>query len=354
MHIGNIEAMPGELVQEYLPVAEHPTGGHEQLPIAIAEGAEEGPTLWVVATIHGNEVTPMAVAQDLMKEVNPASLAGTVVSIPVMNPAGLRRNERTSYYHDHDPNRFFPDATGGGTKRPPKIQEVINYQVFDAMEDDGDAVISLHSAQVGAIPYVVRPRVPYGSERSRNEANQLADEIDRLVRAFGLPTLQYEEREYVERNLQRTTAGSVIENLDIPSFTPELGTTAGMVVDKNREAGLIGVQNVMREMDMLQGEPVANDVTSDAPVDYPVKRPVDPTTDTAGILRLRVQPGEEVTAGETIADIVDPFGDRKSTVEADYDGYVISHHHGVAVYKNDTVAHMAGRDDEELVRYVGE
>ncbi|WP_435181321.1 succinylglutamate desuccinylase/aspartoacylase family protein [Halorussus sp. AFM4] len=354
MQIGNVSSRPGELTKGYLDVADLPTGQQEQVPVFIAEGEEDGPTLWIVATIHGEEVTPLATCHDLMTQDLAERISGRVVCMPNINPAGLRQDARTSYYNDHDPNRYWPDPYDQETERPPKLQERINQRIYDEITDTADALISFHSAHVNAVPYVVRPRVPYGYRRTQAEAEALAEELDELVNAFGIPILQYEENEYRERNLRRTTAGSLLEKAGIPAFTPEMGTTAGMVIEENREAGVIGVQNVMREMGILDGKIVPNDVTPDAPVDFPCKRPVDPVTDRAGIVRHRVDAGDEIEQGDPVADIVSPLGEHKTTIYSDHDGWVIARHQSpatrIAVYEGDPLIHTAVRDDGQLIR----
>lgn len=354
MQVGPVSSRPGELTSGYLEVANLPTGQSEQIPVLIAEGEKEGPTLWIVATIHGEEVTPLATCHDLMTQDLAEKMRGRVVCMPNINPAGLRRDARTSYYHNHDPNRYWPDPYGGETNRPPKVQERINRRIYDEVIDTADALISFHSAHVNAVPYVVRPRVPYGYRRTKQEAEALAEDLDRLVNAFGIPILQYEEDEYMERNLQRTTAGSVLEKAGIPAFTPEMGTTAGQVIEDNREAGLIGAKNVMRALDMLDGDPVENSVTPSAPVDFPCKRPVDPVTDTAGIARHHVEAGDAIKEGDPIADIVSPLGEHKTTIYSEHDGWVVARHQSpatrIAVYEGDPLTHTAVRDDGELIR----
>ncbi|MFT4931603.1 MAG: putative deacylase, partial [Natronomonas sp.] len=174
MDIGTATATPGELARGYLDVTDLPTGTPERLPVIIAEGEGEGPTLWVTAAIHGDEVTGMAAALDVMDEQLPEELAGTVVCVPTLNPAGLRRTTRTSYYHDEDPNRHFPDADAEST-RPPKVQKLIDERVYDRFADSADALLDLHTATVGSMPFVIRDRVLYGDRRDEDEANELAE-----------------------------------------------------------------------------------------------------------------------------------------------------------------------------------
>ena len=97
MQVGTAEAAPGELARGHLKVTNLPTGSPERLPVVIANGEQEGPTLWITAGIHGNEHNGVAAAQDVMDEALPGQLAGSVVCLPLLNPAGLRRSARTSY-----------------------------------------------------------------------------------------------------------------------------------------------------------------------------------------------------------------------------------------------------------------
>ena len=348
MKLGTAESRPGELVTGWLDVTDLPTGTPERLPVVIAEGEEDGPTLWVTAAIHGNEVTGLAVAQDVMTDDLPGEIRGTVVCVPNLNPAGLRRNSRTSYYDGDDPNRYFPDPDAEST-RPPNVQQLIDERVYEAFADSADALVDLHTAHVGSVPFLIRDRVLYGENRTEDEAHDLADELEAIVEAFGMPVVnEYAAAEYTEQNLQRSTAGAALNNAGIPAFTAELGGHE-VVAEDVRAAGVAGVRNVMRELDLLPGDPDPDAVGPDAPVDYPVKRAVHPHTETPGIVRHRVDAGDAVAEGDVIADVVTPHGESKATVESDHDGYVLGRRHGVAAYENDALASMAVRDDGDLV-----
>jgi predicted deacylase len=348
MQVGTAESEPGELATGWLDVTDLPTGTPERLPVVIAEGEDEGPTLWITAAIHGNEVTGLAVAQDVMTDELASEVRGTVVCIPNLNPAGLRRNSRTSYYDDEDPNRYFPDPDAEST-RPPSVQQLVDERVYEAFADSADALVDLHTAHVGSMPFLIRDRVLYGENRTEDEARDLAADLKAIVEAFGMPVVnEYATEEYTEQNLQRSTAGAALNNAGIPAFTSELGGH-DVVEEGVREAGVEGVRNVMCELDLLPGDPDPSAVGPEAPVEYPAKRAVHPHTDAPGIVRHRVEAGDVVEEGDVIADVCTPHGDRKATVESDHDGYVLGRMHGVAAYENDALASMAVRDDGDLV-----
>ena len=73
----------------------------------------------ILGAIHGNEPTSATVAQSLLAHLReqPAALAGrTVAIIPVANPDGLARKQRTNK-HLVDLNRNFPATNWGKTRR---------------------------------------------------------------------------------------------------------------------------------------------------------------------------------------------------------------------------------------------
>ncbi|MFB6300499.1 MAG: succinylglutamate desuccinylase/aspartoacylase family protein, partial [Halobacteriales archaeon] len=231
-------------------------------------------------------------------------------------------------------------------------QELINQRVFEAFANSADALIDLHTAGVGSLPFVIRDRVLYGEKRTEAEADELADELAPLVEAYDLPLLnEYAADEYTEQNLQRSTAGAALNAAGIPAFTVELGSHS-VVDDQKVAAGIAGNYRVMVAMDMLETVPeeiAAADPDYQPPVDYPVKRARHPRTDTPGIVRHRIEAGDAFESGDAIADIDTPHGEHKTTVTAEHDSYVIGRTEGVAVYENDSLCSLAVRDEGELV-----
>ena len=374
--LGTASAAPGEFDRGWFTVADLPTGASERLPVAIANGAADGPTLWLTGGVHGDEATGVAVVQDAMAAFDGdrlPDLAGAVVAVPVVSPAGLRRNARYTYYADEDPNRHFPDADAESA-RPPRLQERIDARLYaaitgeaagdDSAETDrdgpgervaADALIDCHTAGVDSEPFAIRDRVLYGDRRTEDEAAELSAELGRIVGAFGFPTLrEYPAAEYVEENLQRSTAGAVLNEAGIPAFTAELG--AHSVVDDGLvDAGVAGIFAVATELGLVTpdtapdavGEPA--DHFDPAPVDFPVRRYRGPTTDVAGLVRHRVAAGDRFDEGDVLAGVVAATGAERGEVTVDHDGYVLGLTEGLAVYEGDPIGSLAVRDDGDLV-----
>lgn len=123
----------------------------------ITAGEKDGPTSWVTATLHGNEVTGIAAAQDFVSDDIVEQLRGTVVCVPILDPAGIRLDQRNSYYRDEDPNRYFPYDVGPGTS-PPSVQELIDGRIFDRFSETADALVSLHEGWINEALYIIVER----------------------------------------------------------------------------------------------------------------------------------------------------------------------------------------------------
>lgn len=348
MEIGTASPSPGTTAAGWLEVTDLPTGGSERLPVSVAEGTEPGPTLWVTGALHGNEVTGIAAAQDCLTEDVASRLRGTVVSVPILNPAGVRTDQRNSYYNDEDPNRYFPYGAGESS-RPPGVQELVDGRVFERFAETADALVSLHEGWITEAPYTIVERVRYGDDRTEAEAADLAERTMALADAFGLPVVrEYDVDVQEEYGLQRSFECSAVNQAGVPALTPELGSPH-VVEDQHLRAAVTGIRNVLCTLDMLPADPVPNEAAVESPVSYPVKRVDGPVAPEAGIVRHHVDDRDVVEPGTPVADVVTPHGDVKATVEASQHGYVLGPREGIAVYENDVLVSMAARDDGDLL-----
>jgi len=354
MQLGTAAAEPGSVARGWFDVADLPTGTAERLPVLIANGPDPGPTLWLTGGVHGDEATGIATVLDAMDafEASLSTLAGAVVAVPVVSPAGVRRNARHTYYDDEDPNRHFPDADASSA-RPPKLQERIDARLYEVIVEGpaaADALVDCHTAGVASEPFAIRDRVLYGDRRTEAEAEALAADLAALVDAFGFPTVtEYPAAEYVEENLQRSAAGAVLNEAGIPAFTAELGAHS-VVDDELAGAAVGGIRRVAAELGLLPADEVASSPEPpNPPVPFPVRRYRGPTAGTAGLVRHRVESGEAFGEGDVLARVVSATGESREVVHAEHDGYVLGRLEGLAVYEGDPIASLAVRDDGDLV-----
>ena len=95
-----------------LPITRLVTGADVSLPVRVVHGREDGPTVWVSAAIHGDEVVGVEVIRQVLAGLDPKQVRGTLVAVPIVNVLGFMNGDR--YLPDRrDLNRSFPGSARG-------------------------------------------------------------------------------------------------------------------------------------------------------------------------------------------------------------------------------------------------
>lgn len=142
LSIGNVRAEPGTKATGSIVAGSHPAGGLLEMPLIIANGgAGDGPVLWLNGCIHGDEPQgPLAIMM-LMRELDPATLKGAVVAVPVMNVPAFEASERgnPSDMFSYDMNRVYPGSPNA------RFTERLAWAHKQALVAHADMEISIHS-----------------------------------------------------------------------------------------------------------------------------------------------------------------------------------------------------------------
>jgi len=362
--IGNVSARPGEVASGWLEAIALPTGGYDRFPVSIVQGESEHPVLWLTTGIHGDEHTGLIMLHRLLTDEFAKKLGGTVIAMGPLNPAGMRVKNRKSYYLEGDPNRHFPDPLGREPLRPTQAvpaQEAAFEKVFNLIrETQPAALLDLHNAWIGSIPFVFRDPVFYGRRRdgmgklrNKREAQELNEINGKLLDALGFTAInEFVAASYIDKDLHRSLSGAVLNGLSIPAVTVELGSWM-FVQPEVVEAGLRGIRNVMRFLGMLGDAPEPIDTITVIKPGFEIRRHMHPTVPQAGIIDMQVRPGEKIVCGQTVAILRDvhgkPIGKHGGRLTSDFDGYVIGWPHGAVRYKGEAVASIAIQDDGDMV-----
>lgn len=351
--VGTAEARPGALVYGHLDVMELPNGVPERLLVLIAQGAEDGPTLWLTSNIHGPEYAGIPAIHRTMTADLPKRLRGTVVALPSLNPAGLRIGTRQPYYDaQQDPNRTYPlHRRAGDTPdtTPPGVYEQIATTIWSHLKPSADLLLDLHNAAIQTIPFTIRDRVLYDGEADKPRADALATRLDDMACAFGLSLVnEVTPDEYIRKQLHRSVAGAAVNEAGIPALTLELGMGVG--VDWPAvEAAMRGIENILVWAGMVDGQvraPTGIRVTDPG---FPTKRDDSARTSVTGLYVPLKQPGDTFRKGDLLAEMVDLWGRRIGEVTAPADGWLIGWNNFLVKYPGQTVASIAVRDDDPLV-----
>jgi predicted deacylase len=299
---------PGERADINLTVSKSYGGTSIRIPIHVWRGEEPGPSVFISAAVHGDEINGTGTIRHLIQD-HPFNLkAGTLVLVPVVNILGFEQLSR--YSPDRrDLNRSFPGSkTGSLTSRLANL-------VYRNIVLRCDYGIDLHTAAVR--------RTNYPNARADMEQEATA----RLATLFGAELLL--NTPGPEGCLRRAAVKAGCATMILEAG--EVWKVEPSVV----EYTLRGIRNVLVGLRMIQGEIVE-----------PAFRVVAEETrwiraEKGGFLKFHVRPGDTIRADDPIATNTSLSGKPLNTVVAPRDAIVLGMTTLPAVSPGDPIANLA-------------
>lgn len=293
----------GGVTRRPLHVAELLDGTPVTLPLTVVAGARPGPVLYVGAAIHGDEVTGIEVLRRLARDVDPATLRGTLLLLPVQNPIALRDRGRllplgTTDGYATDVHTAFPGAADG------ELSAQLAHRLLHDVIARADAAIDLHAPLVGGLnlDYVFTPS-PQADPGGRARELALAFGTRAAIVGASGP--------YVAPSMLHEAASRA----GVPTFTVEFAAN-GAVDAASARLGVQGVLNVMRQMEMVPG---ATQAAGGQVIGSEVRYA---RTTRGGLADIRCKPGQTVRAGDLLGVVHDVWFDAVERVLSPVDGLV--------------------------------
>lgn len=290
-----------------IPVARLPTQTPISIPVTVMNGAEAGAKLWLSAAIHGDELNGVEIIRQVLAKVDPHSLRGTLITVPIVNVFGFI--EQSRYLPDRrDLNRSFPGSpTGSLASRIANLfmQEIVSNSTHG---------IDLHTASHH------RTNLP------QIRANLNDPETHRCAEAFRAPIM-----------IHATTRDGSLREAVAKQHKPILLYEAGEALRFDPEAIEVGVAGVLRVMDLL--EMISFPTVGEPTLEIQKTRWI--RANRSGILRLEAKLGERVKKRQHLGTIADAFGQDTAIVRASTAGIVIGHTQNPLVNQGDGIVHLA-------------
>ncbi len=311
--IGETEVAAGSRATLALPLAQLYTHNPISMPVHVIHGRRDGPTLFVSAAIHGDELNGIEIIRRLLVRPALSRMRGTLLAVPIVNVLGVL--EQSRYLPDRrDLNRSFPGSeTGSLAARQANLfmQEIV------AKADYG---IDLHT---GAINRSNLPQI---------RANLANEETRRLAESFGAPVM-------LDSELREGSLREVANQRGINMLLYEAGE-ALRFDELSIRAGERGIVNVMRAIGMLpatRGRHCHAKPALAAGSNW-VRAPA------SGVARSMVKLGAWVKKGRILGRVADPFAEQEEDVIAPFAGLVIGRANIPLMYEGDAMFHLAHFD----------
>lgn len=281
-----------------------------KMPLEVVRGKEDGPTLFISSTIHGDEINGIEIARRLLSHKALEHICGTLIVIPIVNIFGF--NDRSRYLPDRrDLNRCFPGLKNGS------LTSQLAHKFMQEIVLKSDFGIDLHT---GAFHRCNYPQI----------RADISDETTlELAKAFGAPVV-------IGSDLRDGSLRASVAQMNIPMILFEAGEALRFDED-NIKIGIDGILNVMRKIGMIK-EPVKK---------FPTKKIFIARSSSwvraphSGIHIAHQNLGKKVKKGDMLGEISNPFGDHKIVVKAHENGMIIGMSKLPLANKGDALFHIA-------------
>ncbi len=318
----SIEAGQRALVD--LPVSKLSNHTPVTLPVHVLHGPRPGPTMFISAAIHGDELNGVEIIRRVLKTLQPGNIAGTLLAIPVVNAYGFIGRSR--YLPDRrDLNRSFPGSASGSLAA--RLAHIFLNEVVRRCQIGVD----LHTA---AVHRVNLPQIR--AEVSRRRCRELAE-------AFGAQVvIESPERSGSLRRAAREIGVDVLvyeggEGLRFDEFAIK--------------AGVDGIARLMLYAGMLE---MADGV--EAPKPDLERRPVFANASKwvrapdGGVFRTMKRIGHAVSEGEIIGSVANPYEDVEIEVRSPRRGIIVGSTTLPIVNMGDALFHIAWSEEHARVK----
>lgn len=293
-----------------LPMTALPDLTPVTLSLHVVHGGRPGPTMFVSAAVHGDEMIGVDIVRRLLRAPQLNNIAGTLLAVPIVNTFGFLNHSR--YLPDRrDLNRSFPGSASGSLAS--RLAHLFRTEIMARCSHG----IDLHSA---AIHRTNLPQIRVSPGRP---------EALKLALAFGAPVIL----------ASRTRDGSLREmagQMGVETLLYEAGEGLRINEDSAR-LGVAGILRVMAALGMIPAsglpKPRAKPMLC-GKSDW-LRAPA------AGLVAFQAGIGDRVQSGDVLGTISDPFGETETEILAPRGGIIIGALTLPVANEGDAVFHLA-------------
>lgn len=316
VRIGDDVVPPGAAAVVDLPVADLYTHTRMTMPVHVINGRQPGPTVFVTAALHGDELNGIEVIRRLLARSGMKRLRGCVLAVPIVNVFGFINRSR--YLPDRrDLNRSFPGREEGS------IAARLAHLVATRIIEVADYGIDLHTGAIG------RTNLP------QIRANLRDPKVSAMAEAFGSPVI-------IDSSLRDGSLRKYASEQGVPVIVYEAGE-ALRFDELSIRAGVRGTVRVLRSLGVLPERKGTS-----API-----QPVRANTTTwvrspsSGMFRSVCRLGARVKVGQPLGVVTDPFGELSIEIPAPVSGLVIGRSTSPLAHEGDALFNIARFDDNK-------
>ena len=279
-------------------------GNYSSIPIAIIKGKQKGPVFTILSGVHGYEYPPIIATQELIQEIDPDALIGTIIIIPLLNPNSFY--SRTPFLNPQDNlnlNRVFPGNNKG------TITEKIADYITNVVISNSDVFVDIHGgdANEDLLPFVC-----YYNNDSKRKQTQKAKKLSESSGFKYIVSYPY--------TLKDNQPAKYAFKQAVQDGKVALSIECGKLGNLQKDAVLqikSGIYNMLSELEIY------NQTESEENNFVHINKQVYIKSKHKGIFHSNYSSGDKVNKGDEIGQINNEFGDKITAVIATDSGIVL-------------------------------
>ncbi|GAA3632753.1 succinylglutamate desuccinylase/aspartoacylase family protein [Flavivirga jejuensis] len=302
-----VSIKPGERKEANFDVANLHTSTPVNVPVIIERSKKPGPIVLFTAGIHGDEVNGVEIVRQLIAKGINKPKCGTIICIPVINVFGFI-NLKREFPDGRDLNRVFPGSKDGS------LASRVAYKLVHEIIPHVEYIIDFHTGGSGRFN---APQLRY------SKGNRIPND---LAKVFGAPFVLY------SKNLSKSFR-TICYKLGKPLLLFE-GGKSFHIDDVITNSGVNGSKRILHHLGMLSSK-------------FKVSAPKNNCVfineskwiraNYSGMFKASITIGVQVTKGDILGNITDPYGKFNYFVKAQNNGYIINVNESPIVYQGDAL-----------------
>ncbi len=306
--INGYEIEPGYSDIVNLHVGKLPSGTRISVKTHIYCSRQEGPTLLLLAGLHGDEINGVEIIRRaLASGIFDTILHGNIIVIPILNIYGFINFSRV-VPDGKDVNRSFPGSISGSLAS--RVARILTRKVLPHV----DFGIDFHTGGDNRYNY---PQIRFS--KKDEQAKVLADQ-------FAAPYTI--EKGLISKSLRKSAL-----DMGVPMIVYE-GGEALRLDGYAIEMALKGLHRVLYHQGFI-AEPINAERSS-----ITFRKSTWIRAKHAGIFIWSKKSGSRVSRGEVLGSIFDPSGLTRTAVTSGRDGFILGHNNTPVVHQGDALFHL--------------
>ena len=304
----------GEEVQVNLNIARLPSRTVIDIPVYIHRSNEDGPTVLLLAGLHGDEINSMEILRKMLKNGYTKPTRGSIITIPIFNIYGFLNFSR-ELPDGKDINRSFPGSQNGSLAS--RMAHIFVKEILPQI----DYGIDYHTGGASRYNY---PQIRCNFKDPKSVELGMAFQPPFLLNSPYRPNSLRKEASSKGKHILVYEGGESLR-FDEPTA----------------QKGINGTLRFLNALGMTDKNPKPSHKT------IVCNRTSWIRAKASGLFHATVESGTAIKKNQIIGHITDPFGDFDVKIKATFNGYIIGVNNKPVINQGDALFHIGAAEAAE-------